>query len=108
MGEILLGDAGACVPHRQTHAVRLLAAGERQRDRAAVGELDAVAQQVEKDLAQLLPIARHRRRHAVRDRELEGEVLLPRAPLHEHHDVLDQLVQVEDGVLHLDLPGLDT
>ena len=107
MGEVGLGDTGAGVTHGQADRIGLRAVRDLKRDSAAVRELDAVAEQVEQHLAQLLAIAGHRRRHALRNRQVEGELLLPGAALHQHHDVLDQLVQVEDCALHLDLAGFD-
>ena len=107
MGEVGLGDAGAGVPHGQADRIGLRTVRDLERDGAAVRELDTVAEQVEQHLAQLLAIAGHRRRHARGDRQVEAEVLLPGAALHEHHDILDQLVEVEDGVLHLDLARFD-
>ena len=98
---------GPVSTHGQADRIGLRAVRDLERDSAAVRELDAVAEQVEQHLAQLLAIADHRRRHALRNRQVEGELLLPGAALHQHHDVLDQLVQVEDRALHLDLTRFD-
>ena len=72
-----------------------------------VRELDAVAEQVEEDLAQLLPVAVTAAGTPSAMARSRARFFSLARPLHEHHDVLDQLVQVEDAAFHLDLPGFD-
>ena len=78
-----------------------------QRDRAAVGELDRIAQQVDQDLAQPLLIRVHQFRDAAEVDKTKGQPLLRRLRPEHAHDLVEELAQRQLVRIEPHLAGLD-
>ncbi|OEZ48764.1 hypothetical protein DUGA6_63190 [Duganella sp. HH105] len=104
------GDADAGIVHFETQAdgLRILVHhGHLDRDLAAVGELDGVAQQVEDDLAQPVRIAADGDRDIVGDRQFQADALGLRLWREDVVDIVEQLAEIEMDVFDGQLAGLD-
>ena len=111
-GLLFRGHADAGIRDRETQPGRRpgvidLDAVDQHGDRAAVGELDGVADQVDQHLAEPVGVAHQPRRHrgAEADDQLDG--LAARGAAQQHVHVPEHLVELELGILEFELAGLD-
>ncbi len=74
---------------------------------AALGKLERVGQEVEKNLTQARWIARDPGGDVGRDRDIEGEAFFKRRALDERHGTVSQAGRTERDRLQIDLPRLD-
>ena len=77
-------------------------------DAAAIGELDAVVDQIHQNLAQPRGVAAHPGRQVVADRRLQGQALGVRLTMLCRHRVLDQSAWIERNLLQFQASGVQS
>ena len=104
-------NANPRVPHREMHLAQVLRPRLRHPRRhhnfAARGELDRVAEQIQKHLPQPREIADHPRRHVVRQLARQVQTLLRRLRCEQIQRALDALPQLQRLPLQLHFPAFD-
>ena len=110
LGGLVGRDADAGVADREAEPGLALGGGrggDADGDRALVGELDGVADDVEEELVELAPVADHPPRHRGRHVADEGDTLALGLHRLQRQHVVDGLAQVEGFALQVELAGLD-